>query len=78
MTTSGSRYAAPLWQPPPRRAGPVQREAENALVDGIDEHTALVGRIGGEWEVMGAGGVSVLTRDEVVVYRAGSRMTLPD
>lgn len=45
---------------------------------GIDEHTALVGRIGGEWEVMGAGGVSLLTRDEVVVYRTGSRITLPD
>ena len=43
---------------------------------GIDEHTALVGRIGGEWEVIGAGGVSLMTRDEVVVYRTGSWITL--
>ena len=54
------------------------RLADGQYALGIDEHTALVGRIGGEWEVMGAGGVSVLTRGEVVVYRAGSRMTLPD
>ena len=54
------------------------RLADGQYALGIDEHTTLVGRIGGEWEVMGAGGVSVLTRGEVVVYRAGSRMTLPD
>jgi cyanophycinase len=54
------------------------RLADGQYALGIDEHTALVGGIGGDWEVMGAGGVSVLTRDEVVVYRAGSRMTLPD
>src|SRR5574337_1021959 len=50
--------------------------AQRAL--GIDEHTALVGRIGGEWEVMGAGSVSLMTRDEVIVYRTGSRITLPN
>ena len=54
------------------------RLADGQYALGIDEHTALVGRIGGEWEVTGAGGVSVLTRGEVVVYRAGSKMTLPD
>ena len=54
------------------------RLADGQYALGIDEHTALVGRIGGEWEVMGAGGVSVLTRGEVVVHRVGSRMTLPD
>jgi cyanophycinase-like exopeptidase len=54
------------------------RLADGQYALGIDEHTALVGRIGREWEVTGAGGVSVLTRGEGVVYRAGSRMTLPD
>jgi len=54
------------------------RLADGQYALGIDEHTALVGRIGGEWEVTGAGGVSVLTRGEVVVHRVGSRMTLPD
>ena len=45
---------------------------------GIDEHTALIGRLGGEWEVMGAGGVSILTRDKVVTYAVGRRLRLPD
>lgn len=44
---------------------------------GIDEHTALVGRIGAEWEVMGAGNVSLLTREAIAPYGAGSRVRLP-
>lgn len=44
---------------------------------GIDENTALVGRVGGEWDVLGAAGVSLLTRHEAQKFQAGSRLTLP-
>ncbi len=44
---------------------------------GIDENTALVGRVGGEWEVLGAAGVLVLTRHTAARYRAGKRLMLP-
>lgn len=44
---------------------------------GVDEHTALIGWIGKEWEVMGAGGVSVLTHDKIVKHETGSRLKLP-
>jgi cyanophycinase len=44
---------------------------------GIDEHTALVGRLGQDWEVLGVGGVSVFTRGATHVYSSGQRLTLP-
>ena len=44
---------------------------------GIDENTALVGRMGGEWQVMGAAGVSLMTRRDSKKYPAGSRLALP-
>lgn len=50
-------------------------EGEYAL--GIDEHTALVGRPGEAWEVLGAGTAALLTRGDRRVFPAGSRVTLP-
>ena len=44
---------------------------------GIDENTALVGRLDGEWQVMGAASVSLLTRRNSTNHPAGSRLTLP-
>jgi len=44
---------------------------------GIDENTALIGRIGGEWEVAGAANVLVVTRRSTERYPVGSRLTLP-
>jgi len=44
---------------------------------GIDENTALVGRVGGAWDVMGAAGVSLMTRRDTHRHRTGSRLTLP-
>jgi cyanophycinase len=38
---------------------------------GIDEDTALVGRRGGEWKVMGASTVHLITRKDEKVYAAG-------
>lgn len=44
---------------------------------GIDENTALVGRVGGEWQVMGVSAVSVMTRKGSTKHPGGSRLTLP-
>jgi cyanophycinase-like exopeptidase len=49
-------------------------EGEFAL--GIDEHTALVGRPEGAWEVLGTGGVTVVTRERRVIYAAGQSLRL--
>ncbi len=51
--------------------------ADGQYALGIDENTALVGRIGGEWEVMGAAGASLLTRRSTARYVTGNRLTLP-
>ncbi len=44
---------------------------------GIDENTTLVGRLGGEWQVMGAASVSLLARRNSMKYPAGSQLALP-
>jgi cyanophycinase len=51
------------------------RQGELAL--GIDENTALVGRLGGEWQVMGAQTVSYITQGDISVYFPGDKLTLP-
>jgi cyanophycinase len=51
--------------------------ADGQYALGIDEDTALVGRIGDEWEVMGAAGASLLTRRHTTRYAAGNRLMLP-
>ncbi|HLF25261.1 MAG TPA: cyanophycinase [Anaerolineae bacterium] len=51
--------------------------ADGQYALGLDENTALVGRIGGVWEVLGASRVSMLTHGSVRKYAAGSRLTLP-
>ena len=45
---------------------------------GIDENTALVGGLDGEWDVMGAASVSILTRRATKKYPSGSRVALPN
>jgi cyanophycinase len=44
---------------------------------GIDENTALVGKLGGDWKAMGSGTVHVMTRRNDAVYRAGEAVPLP-
>ena len=44
---------------------------------GIDENTALVGRMGDRWQVSGAGRVTLLTAQQSSVYANGSQFTLP-
>lgn len=43
---------------------------------GLDEDTALVGRLGGTWRVMGRQTVSVISKKEVKVYKAGDEVPL--
>jgi cyanophycinase len=44
---------------------------------GLDEDTALVGRPGGEWQVMGRQKVYVITKTEIKSYAAGEKVILP-
>jgi cyanophycinase len=48
-------------------------EADTTVV-GIDEETALVGRVGGEWTVAGRGTVSILGTERI--WRAGETLRL--
>jgi cyanophycinase len=52
------------------------RLADGQFGLGVDEDTALVGRLnGGEpWEVLGRGSVSLLTREQISVYPTGQRV----
>jgi cyanophycinase len=43
---------------------------------GIDENTALVGKAGGEWKVMGRSRVHLLTRKSTKAYSAGESVPL--
>jgi cyanophycinase len=45
---------------------------------GIDEHTALIGRVavGGTWQVHGRGGVSVIKREGITVHHSGQLVIL--
>lgn len=44
---------------------------------GLDEETALVGKIGGEWTVMGRQSVYLITKNEAKTFSAGEMLTLP-
>jgi len=43
---------------------------------GVDEDTALVGKLGGEWQVMGKSKVHIFTRKESKEYASGQTLTL--
>ena len=43
---------------------------------GVDENTALVGRLGGEWKVMGQSKVHVFTREGAQTYETGETLAL--
>lgn len=49
----------------------------DAYALGIEENTALVGRPGDGWEVMGVGAVFVMTRSGSIEHRPGAGVTLP-
>lgn len=43
---------------------------------GIDENTALIGKLGGEWRVMGQGKVHIFTRKNEEAYENGQTLVL--
>ncbi len=43
---------------------------------GVDEDTALIGSLGGEWKVMGRSNVHVFTRDGKIKYKSGDVVPL--
>jgi len=45
---------------------------------GVDEDTALVGRVGGEWQVMGKSKVHVFTREGTKIYENGESLILDE
>lgn len=49
---------------------------EKELALGVDENTALVGKTGGEWKVMGAGKVHLLTHKSAQTFSAGEIVPL--
>lgn len=49
---------------------------DNERMLGVDEDTALVGSLGGEWKVMGRGKAHVFTRESEQAYESGQILTL--
>jgi cyanophycinase len=49
----------------------------NEYALGLDEDTALVGKLGGPWQVMGRQKVYIITKTEVKTYLAGEEVILP-
>jgi len=45
---------------------------------GIDENTALIGRLNQTWRVMGAGKVYLIDREGTQAHSAGEEFKLPD
>jgi cyanophycinase-like exopeptidase len=45
---------------------------------GVDENTALVGRLGGEWKAMGRGSVHLITRSDDRVFRNGQTVPMQE
>lgn len=53
-----------------------RRLREGELMLGVDEDTAILGRRGGEWTVMGKSKAHVFTRDDSRTYSAGEKFFL--
>lgn len=50
---------------------------EEEYILGLDEDTALVGKLGQEWIVMGRQKVYIITRHEAVSFSSGEKLRLP-
>ena len=49
---------------------------DGEIMVGVDEDTALVGRLGGEWRVMGRSNVHVFTKKDERIYKSGQTLSL--
>jgi cyanophycinase len=63
-----------IWKPLVYALKSQLRQSE--IMIGVDENTALVGSLGGEWKVMGSGKVHIFTRDDKKIYSDGESLTL--
>ena len=55
----------------------LRKQLENGQrMIGVDEDTALVGKLGGEWRVMGRSKVHIYTREGVKIYESGQSVPL--
>jgi cyanophycinase-like exopeptidase len=54
-----------------------RRLSDGQFMLGIDEDTALVGKRGGDWKVMGASQVHVITRNKEQSFAAGASVSMP-
>jgi cyanophycinase-like exopeptidase len=63
-----------LWKP--FLMGLRGRLRDQELMLGIDEETALVGKLGGTWTVMGRSQVHVFTKSDKLSYKAGEEVKL--
>jgi len=48
---------------------------EGQFILGVDENTALVGKLGGNWQVMGGGQAHIITRNNQQDYDAGQELS---
>lgn len=53
-----------------------KRLHEGEVMIGIDEDTAIVGKLGGEWSVMGQAKAHIFSKDESRSYSAGEKFSL--
>jgi cyanophycinase len=49
---------------------------QDQFILGVDENTALVGRLDGSWQVMGQGQAHIITRDDQQDFNAGEEVPL--
>jgi cyanophycinase-like exopeptidase len=50
---------------------------EKQFILGVDENTALVGKLDGIWQVMGQGQVHIITRAGQQDFDSGEQVSLP-
>lgn len=74
-------YVLPHFDAMPAMFKPMVTALRKTLKDGeyalgVDEDTALVGRLGGEWQVLGTNQVHVMSRNSDKSYRSGEKVSL--
>ena len=55
-----------------------KRLKENEVMLGVDEDTALIGKLGSDWKVMGKSRVHVFSRQGELKYKSGDTVMLPN
>ena len=74
-------YVLPHFDAMPAMFKPMVTALRKTLKDGeyalgVDEDTALVGKLGGEWQVLGTSQVHVMSRNSEKSYHSGEKVSL--